>query len=135
MSETKIPFSLRLTAEEHITLNEAAGTSSMASYARSRLFGENIKPRKKRGLRPVEDREALGRVLGKLGSSKLSQNLATLAKAAESGCLLLDTKTMADLSEACADIKAMRQDIMHALGVKTETPPSPLSTDFRQAAE
>lgn len=135
MSETKIPFSLRLSADEHRTLKEAAGSQSMANFARARLFDGNSKPRKKRGLRPVKDREALGRVLGMLGASDASRNLRTLAEAAETGCLLVDANTLAQLSSACADISAMREDIMNALGVRTECSLRSLTAAFRQAAE
>ena len=135
MSETKIPFSLRLSIEEHKTLKEAAGQQSMAQYARIRLFGEGVKLRKKRGLKPIEDREALGRVLGRLGASNISQNLAILAEAAEAGCLHIDAKTLMEISQACSEIKAMRIDLMQALGLKIKQPPVALVHSFLEAAE
>jgi hypothetical protein len=135
MSETKIPFSLRLSIEEHKTLKEAAGQQSMAQYARVRLFGDGVKLRKKRGLKPIEDREALGRVLGKLGASNVSQNLAILAEAAQSGCLQIDAKTLMEISQACAEIKALRSDLMQALGLKIKKPSVALSHSFLEAAE
>jgi len=135
MSEPKIPFSLRLTPEEHTQLKTAAGSVSMATYARSRLFGDDVKLCKKRGLKPIKDKEALARALRTLGASEISQNLRTLSDAAKSGCLIVDSKTQAELSKACADVKAMRRDIMKALGVKSETPPSSVSATFLEVAE
>lgn len=135
MSKPTIPFSLRLTAEEHQLLKDAAGSTSMASFVRSRLFDEKAKPRKKRGLRPIKDREALARVLGQLGRSEISANLRSLSEAAQSGCLIVDASIVADLSEACADVAAMRQNIMQALGIKVEIVPLTLSEQFKHAAE
>lgn len=139
MSKTKtnpkIPFSLRLTTEEHATLKQAAGDVSMANFARARLFDGKSILRKKRGLRPVKDRQALGRVLGRLGVSNVSQNLHILAEAAKTGCLVVDSKTQRELLEACAEIKAMRCELMLALGMRVESPRSVISIDFREAAE
>jgi len=135
MSKTTIPFSLRLSADEHRILKEAAGQQSMAQFARLRLFGEGTIPRKKRGLKPIKDREALGRVLGMLGVSNVSQNLHVLAEAAHSGCLIVDAKTQRELSEACAEVKAMRRELMLALGLKVTNPQSNLKEQFLEAAE
>ena len=78
--ETKLtPFSLRLTFEERAQLEQDAADMALGAYIRERLFGEDVAPRKTRGKAPVKDYEALGRVLGALGSSRLSSNLNQLA--------------------------------------------------------
>jgi len=135
MSVVTIPFSLRLTAEEHRTLKEAAGLQSMAQFARGRLFDEEVKLRKKRGLRPIKDREALGRVLGMLGVSNVSQNLDVIAEAARSGCLNIDTRTLQEVTEACTEIKAMRRELMQALGLRIKETEANLAPIFMEAAE
>ncbi|MGJ0453944.1 MAG: hypothetical protein ACR65T_12065 [Methylocystis sp.] len=85
-------------------------------HIRERLFGDDTAPRKRRGNSRVKDAEALGRVLGALGESRLSSNLNQLAKAVNTGSLPLTPETEADLKAACRDVAVMRADLMRALG-------------------
>ncbi|MEM7192531.1 MAG: hypothetical protein AAF405_06615 [Pseudomonadota bacterium] len=110
------PFSLRLTYEERARLEAEAGDKPLGVYIRERLLGEDTTPRKRRGNSPVKDKEALGRVMGALGASRLSANLNQLAKAVNSGSLPVTPETEAELGEACRDIADMRADLMRALG-------------------
>ena len=114
-----VPFSLRLTFEERARLEREALGMSLGAYIRLRLFGENVAPRKTRGRQPVKDHEALGRVLGALGGSRLSQNLNQLAKAVNTGSLPVTPETERDLREACAAVALIRAELMRALGVST----------------
>lgn len=110
------PFSLRLTHEERAQLQEAAGRQPLGAYIRERLFGEAAKPRKRQANSPIKDFEALGRVLGALGQSRLSSNLNQLAKAVNTGSLPVTPETEADLKEACREVSALRADLLRALG-------------------
>lgn len=110
------PFSLRLTHEERARLLADAGRKSMGAYIRERLFGDEAAPRKRRGENPIQDHEALGRVLGVLGRSRLASNLNQLAKAAHTGSLPVTPETEADLRQACCEVSAMRADLLRALG-------------------
>lgn len=110
------PFSIRFTFEERARLDAERGRSSLAVHIRERLFGDDATPRKKPGNSPVKDAEALGRVLGALGGSRLSNNLNQLAKAANTGSLPVTPETEADLIEACREVKALRADLLRALG-------------------
>ncbi|MCE8511054.1 hypothetical protein KBY28_21655, partial [Ruegeria pomeroyi] len=65
---------------------------------------------------PVKDAEALGRVLGALGASRLSSNLNQLAKAVNTGSLPVTPETEADLVAACEEVRALRDDLLRALG-------------------
>jgi hypothetical protein len=65
---------------------------------------------------PVKDHEALGRVLGALGGSRLSSNLNQLAKAVNTGSLPATPDTEKELREACKAVTAMRDELMRALG-------------------
>ena len=65
----------------------------------------------------VNDKDALLRVLGQLGQSRLANNLNQLAKQANLGTLPVTPDTEAELSAAAADIAAMRQILVHALGL------------------
>ncbi|MFY0310864.1 hypothetical protein ACFMBG_13310 [Leisingera sp. D0M16] len=110
------PFSLRLTYEERARLDQAAAGKPLGAYIREQLLGDNAAPRKKSGQRPVQDQEALGRVLGALGRSRLSSNLNQLARAVNTGSLPVTDETEADLREACRAVKALRADLLQALG-------------------
>lgn len=117
------PFSIRFTFEERARLDAERGTRPLSAYIRERLFGKDAAPRNKRGNSPVEDGEALGRVLGALGSSRLSSNLNQLAKAVNTGSLPVTPETEADLQEACRAVSAMRADLLRALGKMPEDGP------------
>jgi hypothetical protein len=81
------PFSLRLTFEERAMLETAAAGMPVGAYIREKLFGPDASHRKTRGKAPVKDHQALARVLGALGGSRLASNLNQLAKAAHMGAL------------------------------------------------
>lgn len=110
------PFSLRLTWEERARLEEEAGGGPLGFYIRELLFGDDAAPRKRRGNSPVQNREALGRVLGALGQSRLSSNLNQLAKAVNTGSLPVTPETEADLQAACRAVAEIRAELLRALG-------------------
>ncbi|MEO1310965.1 MAG: hypothetical protein AAFV51_08345 [Pseudomonadota bacterium] len=111
------PFSIRLSEDERAALKAAAGAQPLGGFIRDRLMGEAVTPRRKRRA-PVADHEALGRVLGALGSSRLSANLNQLAKAAHTGALPLDHETATELRRACTEVREMRDTLMTALGLR-----------------
>lgn len=109
------PFSLRLTFEERAALKAMAGDVPLGAFIKAVLFDAAPHTLKRKNL-TVSDDEALGRVLGSLGKSRLSNNVNQLAKAVNIGALPVTPETEADLKQACADIAAMRQELMRALG-------------------
>ena len=110
------PFSIRLTFEERARLDADRGHVSLAAHIRERLFGDDVTPRRKSGKSPVKDGEALGRLLGALGGSRLSNNLNQLAKAVNTGSLPVTPETEADIVAACEEVNALRADLLRALG-------------------
>ncbi len=110
------PYSIRYTFEERARLDAERRREALSSYIRKRLFGDAISPRRKPGNSPVGDGEALGRVLGALGTSRLSSNLNQLAKAVNTGSLPVTPETEADLVAACEEVKELRNDLLRALG-------------------
>lgn len=74
------PFSLRLSFEEKALLRAAANGVPLGAYIKAKLFDEPLEKVRRRNTNPVKDHEALGRVLGSLGQSRLSQNLNQLAR-------------------------------------------------------
>ncbi|MDO5641373.1 MAG: hypothetical protein Q4G26_03145 [Paracoccus sp. (in: a-proteobacteria)] len=89
---------------------------SLGAYIRSKLFGDDVPPRRTRGKFPVKDQAALAKVLAALGASKLSQNLNQLARAVNIGALPVTPETDTELREACRAVKDMRDELLRALG-------------------
>lgn len=117
------PFSLRLSYDERARLSAAAQGKPLGAYIREQLLGDEAAPRQRRGNNPVKDHEALGRVLGALGQSRLASNLNQLAKAVNTGSLPVTPETEADLKQACREISALRADLLRALGKVPEEGP------------
>jgi hypothetical protein len=107
------PFSLRLSFEERARLEVLADGEPLGSYIRSRLL--DSAPSRKR--MTVNDKEALVRVLGLLGQSRLSSNINQLAKAVNSGSLPVTPETEIELKDAARDVMAMRHMLIEALGL------------------
>jgi hypothetical protein len=107
------PFSLRLSFEERARLTEQASGTPLGVYIRERLLAEP--PRRSR-LTPA-DRQAILQLLGTLGQSRIANNLNQLARQANLGTLPVTPDTEAELSAAAADIAAMRQMLVKALGL------------------
>lgn len=118
-----VPFSLRLSFEERAALEKAAGNQPLGRYIREQLFNGE-RPRRRRARRsPVADHVALARVLSALGKSRLTNNLNQLAKAVNTGSLPVTPDTDAAIKEACADVRAIRLDLLKALGASEERSP------------
>lgn len=112
-------ISLRVTAEERAKLEREAAGLSLSAYLRDRLLNGVATPRRTRGKFPVKDHEALARVLGRLGRSHLYTDLQRLLLAVEEGRVPLEKDMEAELRTACAEITAMRRDLVTALGLKS----------------
>tara|TARA_R110000850_G_scaffold38800_27_gene100994 strand:+ start:148 stop:576 length:429 start_codon:yes stop_codon:yes gene_type:complete len=116
------PLSVRFTDEERAELESKAGDLTLSAYVRSRCVGDIAPPHRTKGKRPVKDEEALGRVLGALGRSQLSNNLNQLAKAAHSGTLGLQEDSEAAILKAAYDIAYIRLTLIKALGLQDIEP-------------
>ena len=115
------PFPIRLTFEERAQLEHDAAGMPLGAYVRSKVFGGKGGVPYKRSAR-IKDETNLGRVLGLLGASRLSQNVSHLAKLARSGALPVTAETERELRTACADIASMRYHLLKALGQKPARP-------------
>ena len=76
------PVSVRLTEEERLLLEKAAGKKSLSAHIRDCLFRDKVEPRKARRKPriPVKDHQALARLLALLGASRIPNNLNQLAR-------------------------------------------------------
>lgn len=118
------PFSLRLSQAERTRLEREAGETPLATYIKLRLFNNlpdlaSLGPRLP-GERPATDIQLIAKLLAALGASRIANNLNQLAKAANMGTIEVCPETEAELREACAEVHAMRRDLIAALGLKPE---------------
>ncbi len=115
-----VPFSLRLSFEERAQLEQEATGMPLGRYIRDKVLDGKAKPRRTRGKFPVKDHEALGRVLGALGASRLSSNVNQLARAVNTGSLPVKPETEDAIKQACREIAQIRRDLLAALGLPGE---------------
>lgn len=108
------PFSLRLSFEEKAALKKMAGNEPLGAYIKAVLFDE-ARTGVRRSNSPKHDGKAVGRALGELGKSRLSQNLNQIAKAVNIGALPVTPETEGEIKEACRAVKDMRDALMAAL--------------------
>ncbi len=111
-------ITLRLTERELARLKKAAEGVSISAYIRKQLFGDLASLRKTRSRVPVKNQKALAQVLGKLGETRIANNLNQIAYEANCGSLLMDQQTEEELKVACAHIAWMRVKLIEALGLK-----------------
>lgn len=114
------PYSIRFTQEERQQLERMAHGISLSEFIRSCLFKENVSIRRTKGRSPVKDEQALARLIGVLGQSRIPNNINQLAKAANTGSLPVNPDTEKRLNEAYNIILWMRRQLIQALGLKAE---------------
>ena len=112
------PFSIRLSFDERARLQAAAGDMPVAAYIKSLLFAGDAPVARRRARSPVKDTRALAELLACLGASRIPNNLNQLARAANSGSLIFDWQTKAQIAAACNDVRVMRQLLMQGLGIQ-----------------
>lgn len=113
------PVFIRFSAEELERLRAEAGSRSLNGYIRSRLFGSTIKTRRA-PLSTKPNTAPLSLLLRNLGDWDLTWALKELELGVDEGVILLDVDTCNTVREACADIAAMRHELMRALGLRDQ---------------
>jgi septal ring-binding cell division protein DamX len=96
---------------------EAAGIP-LGSYIRAKALNEPPPVNLRRSGLSIKDRHSLAKVLALLGQSRLANNLNQLAHLAHVGALPVNPETEAEIREASAAVRAMRADLLMALGLK-----------------
>ncbi|HEU0142202.1 MAG TPA: plasmid mobilization relaxosome protein MobC [Bryobacteraceae bacterium] len=116
-------FPIRFSAEERARLSKEAGETPLATYIKFRLFNnlpplETFRPSRLGG-RLATDTQLIAKLLAALGDARLANNLNQLAKAANMGTIDASPDTEKELLAACAEVHAMRRDLIAALGLKS----------------
>ncbi|MCG6867434.1 MAG: hypothetical protein LJE91_01515 [Gammaproteobacteria bacterium] len=114
------PFSIRLSEDERAYLIQQAGSRPLGAYIRSRLLGDRAEKRRTFRKPKIDDKQ-IAQVLAALGASRLSSNLNHLAKSANMGTLDVSRNVEQELEDACGAVLAMRDALLMALGLKTDT--------------
>ncbi|WP_431201561.1 plasmid mobilization relaxosome protein MobC [Bradyrhizobium betae] len=117
-TEKAKPFSLRLTQQEKDRLQADAGGTPLGIYIRARLLEGDAAPRDESRQYPIKDAEPLGRLLGLLGQSRITNNLNQLAKASNQGSLPVTKEVESELQQACVHVSEMRMLLLKALGIR-----------------
>ncbi|QCI63958.1 hypothetical protein [Phreatobacter stygius] len=113
------PLSVRLNPDELEALRRRAGSVPLSTYLKQVALGSEL-PARRVSRNSHADRARLAQILAILGQSRLASNFNQLAKAVNLGCLPVNEQTEADLQRGCAEIIAIRQLLMTALGLKNE---------------
>ena len=121
--EKPLYVTLRVTAEEKEKLRTDAGNLSISDHVRSRLFGDDVKPRKARGKHVIKDKQSLALILRTIGGAPFSNRMHRLLLAHEENRLGLDRELADELRAMAWDIATMRNALVKALGLKPLPPP------------
>lgn len=118
--EKLLPTSVRFTEAERADVERAAAGMSLSDYIRGRVLDPERAPPRRRNKAPVKDYTALAKVLALLGVSHIPNNLNQLARASNSGSLVLTPDIEVRLHDALDHIAEIRALIIRALG-RSET--------------
>lgn len=115
------PLSVRMTLAQKARLKQRADAAgrTMGSFVRKLVFDEAIPEIKERT--PRGDMTLIGQLLGKIGASRIPNNLNQLAKAMHSGSLPVTPEVLQSVDAACKEIHEMNQLLHKALKPPSES--------------
>ncbi len=106
--------------EERQKVLMAAKGMSVSEYIRQCVHRADTTPKNHKLRTPIRDEQSLARALALLGQSRIANNLNQLAYHANTGSLLLDEETLAQIKDAHDHICWMRKHLIAALGLREE---------------
>lgn len=117
------PVSIRFSDDERDLLSPFAGNLPLSTYVRAYVVKahEGKKPRRRQVSKA--DPKLAAQLLSALGRSELAPLLRDALSAVDAGKLNLDWRIEADLRVACAEISAVRRELMKALGLRSDISP------------
>ena len=111
------PVSLRMTFAQKAQLERDAAGMSLSAYIKWRLFNPDQPPPRLRGKFPVKDHQALTKLLGLFGQSRIANNLNQLARSANTGSLPIGEETEREIHQAAAEVAEIRRLLLEALSL------------------
>lgn len=112
------PFSLRLTARERALLEYKAGTMPLGAYIRMCLFDKPTPRLKQR--RIAQDQKQLAQLMAFISATRIPGNLNQIAKAINSGTIIVTEDIERDIKQACEGIEFIKSAITKVLGFQEE---------------
>ncbi|MEM8539636.1 MAG: hypothetical protein AAGF25_01665 [Pseudomonadota bacterium] len=109
---------LRLSVDDHERLKELADGMALSVYIRARALEQELPRKKRRSTTSVADKQAIAKLLGLLGESRIANNLNQLAYHANVGALIMDDESREQITEAYDHVIFLRQTLIQALGLK-----------------
>ena len=109
---------VRLSPEDHDRLVELADGVALSVFLRTTALQQKL-PKRRRSGAAVQDQEAIAKILGMLGESRIANNLNQLAYHANVGSLGFDDDAKAQIDETYGYVLDLRQTLLKALGYKT----------------
>lgn len=123
-SAGRSPVSVRLTPEERLELEKAAGGMSLSRYIRSRLFQvDTVKNQNcdEERISPVARQKLLAQILSSLGKSGTATTLSELTELARLGLLPDDAEIAPTLAQARDETSKLRSELLRALGLRPKS--------------
>lgn len=115
---------MRLTPEERLELEKAAGGVSLSQYIRSRLFQLGTVESQSNGeerISPAARQKLLAQILSSLGKSGTATALSELAELARLGLLPDNADIAPILAQARDEAIKLRGELLHALGLRPKS--------------
>lgn len=116
------PISIRFTKEEIAELKSLAGDLSVSEYIRRQLFGRTTtkcESASEMRLTPQARQKLLAQILMRLGRLDTTKKINLLMDGMQSGLVDVSPDAIAMLSELHQEIKALRRDLLKALGLRS----------------
>lgn len=119
------PISIRFTDEEIVELKRQAGKSSLSEYVRRQLFSDGaiteFADHMELRLTPQMRQKLLAQILMRLGKLDIVHNVNTLMNGFQSGLIENSLELCATLEAVHQELKALRHDLLKALGLRPYT--------------
>ena len=120
-SKHPAPFCLRLSHEERMILEKAAGDKPLGTYIRSCLFTEAVTKRRKSRRASSPQQKVIAQLFAALGQKRIPQNIAQLAQAAQDNPHHFTVDLCTVLTSAHQDVKTIRMMLVKASGKRFST--------------
>jgi hypothetical protein len=110
---------VRFSREDYQRLQELADGVALSVYLRAKALEETLPKRRRLSSSSIEDNQAIARLLGLLGQSRIANNLNQLAYHANIGTLQIDDETKSQIIETYDHVLFIRRTLMKALCKKS----------------
>lgn len=112
-------FSLRISEKQKLLLQQRAKSHglSVSAYGRMMLLSETIEDRARMLADAASDKE-LAQILAVLGQTRIANNLNQIAKAINTGTLIISPDVIKQINESYDTVLWIRATLIKALGLK-----------------